>query len=134
LIAAVLFGLAYDGGAYDVLPRHALAIAVWWAIALLLITGLAPAEPLGRRASTGGALLVLFTVWTGLSMAWAESTERAVLEDYREAVENGVEAVPALVIGEEWLVCGAREANDYLAILRRFIETRSGLGGETVVH
>ena len=32
LIAALLFGLAYDGGAYDVLPRHALAIAVWWAM------------------------------------------------------------------------------------------------------
>jgi O-Antigen ligase len=90
LIAAVLFGLAYDGGAYDVLPRHALAIAVWWAIALLFITGLAPAEPLGRRASTGGALLVLFTIWTGLSMEWAASTERAVLELDRAVLYLGV--------------------------------------------
>jgi O-Antigen ligase len=97
LIAAVLFGLAYDGGAYDVLPRHALAIAVWWAIALLLITGLAPAEPLGRRASAGGALLVLFTAWTGLSMAWAESTERAVLELDRAVLYLGVFVLTCLL-------------------------------------
>jgi uncharacterized membrane protein YjdF len=97
LIAAVLFGLAYDGGAYDLLPRHALAIAVWWAIALLLITGLAPAEPLGRRASTGGALLVLFTAWTGLSMAWAESTERAVLELDRAVLYLGVFVLTCLL-------------------------------------
>jgi hypothetical protein len=98
LIASVLFGLAYDGGAYDVLPRHALAIAVWWAIALLLITGLAPAEPLGRRASIGGALLVLFTVWTGLSMAaWAESTERAVLELDRAVLYLGVFVLTCLL-------------------------------------
>jgi uncharacterized membrane protein YjdF len=93
----VLFGLAYDGGAYDLLPRHALAIAVWWAIALLLITGLAPAEPLGRRASTGGALLVLFTAWTGLSMAWAESTERAVLELDRAVLYLGVFVLTCLL-------------------------------------
>ena len=97
LIASVLVGLAYDGGAYDVLPRHALAIAVWWAIALLLITGLAPAEPLGRRASIGGALLVLFTVWTGLSMAWAESTERAVLELDRAVLYLGVFVLTCLL-------------------------------------
>ncbi|BDG09730.1 DsbA family oxidoreductase [Anaeromyxobacter paludicola] len=64
----------------------------------------------------------------------APGTERAVLDDYQEAVENGVEAVPALVIGEEWLVCGAREAGEYLEILRRYIESRSGLGGSQVVH
>jgi predicted DsbA family dithiol-disulfide isomerase len=64
----------------------------------------------------------------------APATERAVREDYREAIENGVELVPALVIGDDWLVCGAREAGEYLAILRRYLETRSGLGGEPVVH
>ena len=64
----------------------------------------------------------------------APATERAVLEEYQEALANGVEKVPSLVIGDEWLVCGAREGREYLDILRKYLETRFGLGGDPVVH
>lgn len=77
---------------------------------------------------------------TGLQMSrfvaalHAPATERAVREEYQQALANGVEHVPSLVIGDEWLVCGAREAREYLDILRRYLETCSGLGGDPVVH
>jgi len=38
---------------------------------------------------------------------------RAVEDSRRDAVVHGVRAVPALVIGDEWLLTGVREIHEY---------------------
>ncbi|MGC3999738.1 MAG: DsbA family protein [Anaeromyxobacter sp.] len=60
-----------------------------------------------------------------------EQRVRAVLE---EALERGVRQVPALVIGESWLVAGARDADEYRAILHRYLSTEVGLPPLRTLH
>jgi predicted DsbA family dithiol-disulfide isomerase len=64
----------------------------------------------------------------------APATERRVLESYDEALGKGIEAAPALVVGDEWLVAGPRSTEDYRAVLRRYAAARLGLPGLRVVH
>jgi predicted DsbA family dithiol-disulfide isomerase len=64
----------------------------------------------------------------------APATERRVLDSYDEALGKGIEAAPALVIGEEWLIAGPRTTEDYRAVLRRYAAARLGLQGLRIVH
>jgi predicted DsbA family dithiol-disulfide isomerase len=64
----------------------------------------------------------------------APSTERRVLDSFDEALGKGVEAAPALVIGDEWLVAGPRSAEEYRRVLRRYAATRLGILNVRVVH
>jgi predicted DsbA family dithiol-disulfide isomerase len=64
----------------------------------------------------------------------APATEKRVLESYEEALGKGIECAPALVIGDEWLVSGARQLEDYRAVLRRYAAARLGLQAVRVVH
>jgi hypothetical protein len=57
-----------------------------------------------------------------------------VLESYEEALGKGIEAAPALVVGDEWLVAGPRELEDYRAVLRRYAAARLGLPAVRIVH
>jgi predicted DsbA family dithiol-disulfide isomerase len=64
----------------------------------------------------------------------APATERRVRETFEEALEKGIDVAPALVIGEEWLVAGARSADEYRAVLRRYTAARLGLPPLRTVH
>jgi predicted DsbA family dithiol-disulfide isomerase len=64
----------------------------------------------------------------------APATERRVLESFDEALGKGIESAPALVIGDEWLIAGARQTEDYRAVFRRYAATRLGLPAVRVVH
>jgi predicted DsbA family dithiol-disulfide isomerase len=64
----------------------------------------------------------------------APATEKRVLESYEEALGKGIEAAPALVVGDEWLVAGPRELEDYRAVLRRYAAARLGLPAVRIVH
>lgn len=64
----------------------------------------------------------------------APSTERQVLAAFDEARGMGIEAAPALVIGDEWLVAGARSAEEYRRVLRRYAAARLGLPALRVIH
>lgn len=56
----------------------------------------------------------------------APGTEGRVHETLRQALDRGVREVPALVIGEEWLVVGARRTDVYRSILHRYVSERLG--------
>lgn len=56
----------------------------------------------------------------------APATEQRVEDTLRQALERGVREVPALVIGEEWLVVGARRIEVYRSVLRRYVSARLG--------
>jgi predicted DsbA family dithiol-disulfide isomerase len=64
----------------------------------------------------------------------APSTERRVLASLDEALAKGIETVPALVVGDEWLVAGPRSAEEYHKVLRRYAAARLGIHGVRVVH
>lgn len=51
----------------------------------------------------------------------AQQTSRAILEEHEEAEALGLRGVPALVLGGEWLVAGARELHEYREVIARYI-------------
>ena len=79
-VATAVFLAALDGGSFSSESRLTLAIGVWWAIGLAVALGLAPRAEIPRAALAAVALLAAFTAWTGVSMAWAASDERAFAE------------------------------------------------------
>ena len=50
--------------------------------------------------------------------------ERRVREAFEDALDKGIDAAPALVIGDEWLVSGPRPVEEYRAILLQYAEVR----------
>lgn len=64
----------------------------------------------------------------------APGTERALRAEIAEACDRGVEAGPALVIGDDWLVSGARSLRDYRSVLKRYLARRAGAHVEHTVH
>ena len=61
-------------------------------------------------------------------------TLRAVQDSRRQALVCGVRAVPALLIGGEWLVTGVRELHEYREVLLHWLQ-RSGQGAtERLLH
>lgn len=64
----------------------------------------------------------------------APATERKVREDYDEAKNHRIRGVPAVVIGGEWLLSGARDLDDYRATLDRYRQQHGGGTPERLLH
>jgi hypothetical protein len=96
ITALAVFWLAYDGGSYDVVARQTLAIAVWWAILLLVAFGPLAAWRPRRLALVPVASVAGLCVVTGASIAWAPSAEKAFLELSRGLLYLGVLLLGAL--------------------------------------
>ncbi len=98
--AAIVVYLALVNGGYGVIERGELGIAVWWLIAVGVAVGALPA----RRRLPRGALVLLgllaaLTLWTTLSLAWTESSERTAIEIARVAGYLGILALAAIADG-----------------------------------
>src|ERR687895_6790 len=89
-VAVGIFALGLDGGAFGLPTRGSLAIGVWWTIAVLAVVGLGPRGGIPRAALVTGGFLAAFVAWTGASIAWADSAERALTEFNRAALYLGV--------------------------------------------
>jgi len=96
-----------------------------------LFRGVNPARPdvLFELAERAGLDLSRFAA--ALS---APATERRVREAFEEAVADGIGGAPALVIGDEWLVAGARSGREYRSILRRYATERLGVAPQRTLH
>lgn len=78
-----------------------------------------------NRTVSARPVLVDIAAETGLDPAdfddaltrHGEDDQRAVFADYHEAVELGIHAVPAVVVGGRYLVQGAVEVDDYLRVI-----------------
>jgi len=77
--APVLY-LGLRGGGYDAVVRGEVGIAVWWLLGVGALAGLLPALRPGRATLAVLGAFALFTVWTGLGIAWSDSAERSVIE------------------------------------------------------
>ncbi len=64
----------------------------------------------------------------------ARATEQRVLDSFDDALGMGIQSAPALVLGDEWLVAGARSIDEYRGVLRRYAAARLGLSNVRVVH
>src|SRR5687767_5177502 len=89
-VALAIFLLGLDGGTFGLTTRGSLAIGVWWTIAVLALLGFGPEDGIPRAALITGAFLAAFVAWTGASIAWAESAERALTEFNRAALYLGI--------------------------------------------
>src|ERR671914_2320318 len=98
-VALAIFLLALDGGAFGLTTRGSLAIGVWWTIAVLAALGLVPSGGIPRAALVAGGFLAAFVAWTGASIAWADSAERALTEFNRAALYLGVFVLAVLAGG-----------------------------------
>jgi hypothetical protein len=92
-VAAAVFAIGVDSGGYSLAARGSIAIIVWWALGLSVAFALWPAERPTRAAVLTGGLLAALAVFTGLSIAWAESAEKAFNELNRVLLYLGVFAV-----------------------------------------
>jgi hypothetical protein len=94
--AVVVFWLAFDDATFGLVARSSLAIALWWVIGLGVALGLLQLP--SRRAFWGvAALLAAFAGWTGASMIWAASNERAFNELNRVSLYLAVFIVAGLL-------------------------------------
>ncbi len=64
----------------------------------------------------------------------APGTERALRDDIDDARDRGIVTTPALVIGEDWLVSGARSLREYRLVLKRYLADRAGTRVEHTIH
>src|SRR5206468_2105216 len=76
-VAVVL--LALKGGVYDEVLRGQVGLLLWWAVLLGALVGLVPGR-LSAAAWVALGLLVAFTAWIALSIAWSESPTRSAAE------------------------------------------------------
>ncbi|AKU92829.1 DsbA family oxidoreductase [Vulgatibacter incomptus] len=64
----------------------------------------------------------------------AQGTRRLVTDAQDEALFHGIDSVPSLVIGGEWLVAGVRSVDEYRDTIRRFGEQNGLFVPERMVH
>lgn len=64
----------------------------------------------------------------------SRATLAAIEDSHAEAVSRGVKAVPALAIGDEWLLTGVRPVEEYRDVLQRWRNERGQTGGDRIVH
>lgn len=89
-IGSTVFWLVYNRGTFSLTTRSALAIAVWWAIVLTVVLGLAPLRRPPVAAAILGSCLFALTLWTLASSAWAPNGARAFDEFNRDSLYLGV--------------------------------------------
>lgn len=105
LVAALVFLLAYEAGAYGLTARTLLGVSVWWALLVGIGLGLWPLEPPTRLALAAVAGLTALSVVTLASTFWAPSAENAFSDFNRATIYLGILLLT---------VCGARRASGRL--------------------
>ena len=87
---AVVFAMAYDNGAYSLPSRSFWAIAIWWAVILVVALRSVQARTVTRSTVAVVGALSAFALLTLVSPLWGSSTERAVNEFNRVSLYLGV--------------------------------------------
>jgi predicted DsbA family dithiol-disulfide isomerase len=119
LAAARLQGVARESALRDALRDAAFVQGV----------NVTRSDVLLELAERSGLDLAKFAA--ALTSCLIEKRIRAAFED---ALEKGIDGAPALVIGDEWLVAGARSTAEYLTILRRYVGARSASSPARTLH
>jgi hypothetical protein len=98
-LAGAFFWLSFDSGTYGLEGRTSLAIALWWAIIVLVGLRLCSLRNLPREALVALCCLIALAAITLASTAWASSAERAFTEFDRVSLYVGLFVAVLLVAG-----------------------------------
>src|SRR3989440_9779670 len=90
IAAGLLSYLAIDGGAFDVVARQRLGLAVWGLVGLGLMVGLLPRARPQRVLLVPALFAVALVGWMLLSFAWTSSPERSSAELARLLIYLGL--------------------------------------------
>jgi hypothetical protein len=77
LVAIALFWIAYDDGSYGLESRNTAAIALLWALIVVVVFGLLPGEPASRASILIIGLVAALALWILASLLWSASAERS---------------------------------------------------------
>lgn len=88
--------LGFKGGGYDPLVHDPVGIAVWWVLLIAVAVGALPRERPSRLAWAALGSLVLFVIWTALSLGWTESIDKTSADVARISVYLGILALALL--------------------------------------
>jgi O-Antigen ligase len=102
-VAGVVFGLAYDDGAYGVQSRSIVAIVAWWLIALAIVAGSSTFGRLRREAVVVAVALGGFAVLSLASTAWAANDGSAFAEFNRVSLYLAALLLSFLVVSRRVL-------------------------------
>lgn len=53
---------------------------------------------------------------------FSESARRSVLDQHDDALNRGIDSVPTLIIGDEWLLSGVRTIDEYRSAIRKYAQ------------
>lgn len=103
LVSAGFIALyGFDGGAYDLVVRQELAIAVLWILAIGMAFAVLPRDSFGLRQWLPSLALLLLAGWTAASLAWTGSDERTVTELARVLHHAAVLGLVVAVLRRRW--------------------------------
>ena len=88
-IAASVFAIGVDNGAYPLTARTAIA-ALAWVLAVAVLVLARRRDPAPGAAVAAGSGLLVFALLAGLSIAWSDSAERGFIELDRALMYLGV--------------------------------------------
>jgi len=107
VVAVSLTLLAMNYGGYGSDTTAALAIAVWWLVALGLGFDLLPRQRLAMPGVVAFSALLGLTAFTALSIIWADDAGKAYIEGVQMAAMTGVFVAALLFVkrgeGRAWL-------------------------------
>lgn len=98
-VAAGVFFVAFEDGAYDLVTRHQGGVLVWWLLALAVLAGLLPRTLPGRAGTLAVGALAAMAVWSTIGLAWTSSDERTSVEIARTLVHLGVLILAGTALG-----------------------------------
>jgi cytochrome c-type biogenesis protein CcmH/NrfG len=97
LVTGAVFWIAWDNGSYGLPSRGTLAVAIWWAVALGIMLGLARSTFVTSVAVTTGVLVAALAAWTLASTFWSSSAEASFAEFNRVTLYLGVYVLVVLL-------------------------------------
>ncbi len=99
------FGLitvyALRGGSYDIVPLEENAVVVWWVLGLGIVSGFLPRTRPAPVILVALAALLAYTIWSGLSLTWSESSERTTEAFARDVGYVGIFALIACAVDRD---------------------------------
>jgi hypothetical protein len=81
---------ALRGGSYDVVAYEEVGLGIWWVLAIAFGLGLLPRTRPPRAALALVGALAAYSLWTGLSLIWTQSSELTIEELARSLDYLGV--------------------------------------------
>src|SRR5581483_7422600 len=98
---------ALRGGSYDLVVFQEHGLVIWWVLAVALALGLIPRARPGRETMLLLGALLLYALWTGLSLIWTQSSERSTEELARVLDYAGVVALLSFTLDRRTWRAGA---------------------------